>query len=134
MFVKARLVLVTFFTACQHWQAVFFGVPMKFLVKKAVVLSLSMWSFVAAAEPTIFIGADLKLGAQLIAEHQCSACHTRRVGGDGSGIYKPMGRINTPAFLRGMVEQCNTELNLGMFPEEVTAVAAVLNRDHYKFK
>jgi hypothetical protein len=25
-------------------------------------------------------------------------------------------------------------LNLQMFPEEVTAVAAVLNRDHYKFK
>jgi hypothetical protein len=33
-----------------------------------------------------------------------------------------------------MVEQCNTELHLGFFPEEVTAVAAVLNRDHYKFK
>jgi hypothetical protein len=32
-----------------------------------------------------------------------------------------------------MVEQCNTELNLGFFPEEVTAVAAVLNRDHYRF-
>jgi hypothetical protein len=25
-------------------------------------------------------------------------------------------------------------LNLGLFPEEVTSVAAVLNRDHYKFK
>ena len=36
--------------------------------------------------------------------------------------------------LRGMVEQCNTELNLGLFPEEATAVAAVLNRDHYRFK
>jgi hypothetical protein len=33
-----------------------------------------------------------------------------------------------------MVEQCNATLNLQMFPEEVTAVAAVLNRDHYKFK
>jgi len=32
-----------------------------------------------------------------------------------------------------MVEQCNTELNLGLFPEEVTSVAAVLNRDHYRF-
>lgn len=29
-----------------------------------------------------------------------------------------------------MVEQCNTELNLGLFPQEVDAVAAVLNRDH----
>ena len=33
-----------------------------------------------------------------------------------------------------MVESCNTEMNLGLFPEDVTAVAAVLNRDHYKFK
>ena len=53
---------------------------------------------------------------------------------NGSDIYNPKGRINSPAFLRGMVEQCNTELNLGLFPEEVSAVAAVLNRDHYKFK
>lgn len=88
----------------------------------------------AAAQPAIFKGADLKLGEQLIAEHKCVACHTSKVGGNGSAIYKPQGRINTPAFLRGMVEQCNTELNLGMFPEDVNAVAAVLNRDHYKFK
>lgn len=82
----------------------------------------------------LYAGADLKLGEQLIKEHKCEACHIRREGGDGSTIYKPKGRINTPGFLRGMVEQCNTELNLGMFPEEVTAVAAVLNRDHYRFR
>lgn len=88
----------------------------------------------ASAQPALFKGADVRLGEQLMAEHQCVACHVRKVGGDGSAIYKPQGRINTPAFLRGMVEQCNTELNLGMFPEEVSSVAAVLNRDHYKFK
>jgi mono/diheme cytochrome c family protein len=88
----------------------------------------------AMAQPAIFKGADLQLGEQLVSEHHCAACHARRVGGDGSAIYNPQGRINTPAFLRGMVEQCNTELNLGMFPEDVNAVAAVLNRDHYKFK
>ena len=92
------------------------------------------FSFQSWAQPAIFKGADLKVGEQLMAEHKCAACHVRRVGGDGSAIYNPKGRINTPAFLRGMVEQCNTELNLGMFPEEVNAVAAVLNRDHYKFK
>ena len=97
-------------------------------------LALFAFTQAAAAQPALFKGADLKLGEQLIAEHKCSACHARRVGGDGHAIYKPAGRINTPAFLRGMVEQCNTELNLGMFPEDVTAVAAVLNRDHYKFK
>lgn len=88
----------------------------------------------AQAEPAIFKGADLKLGEQLMAEHKCAACHATKAGGNGNAVYKPKGRINNPGLLRGMVEQCNTELNFGMFPEEVSAVAAVLNRDHYKFK
>jgi hypothetical protein len=81
----------------------------------------------------IFDGADLDLGRKLIAEHQCTACHRGKVGGDGSAIYRPTGRINTAGFLRGMVEQCNTELRLTLFPDEVTAISAVLNRDHYRF-
>jgi hypothetical protein len=83
--------------------------------------------------PEIFRDADLALGSKLIQEHKCSDCHARRVGGDGSAIYKPQGRINNPGALRGMVDYCSTELNLGLFPEEVTAVAAVLQRDHYRF-
>ena len=86
----------------------------------------------SAAE--LFKGADLELGARLIKESRCSECHIRRVGGDGSSIFRPQGRINTPGLLRGMVEQCSTELNLKLFPEDVTAIAAVLNRDHYRFK
>lgn len=89
---------------------------------------------VAAQTPALFQGADFPLGEKLIVESKCVACHQQKVGGDGSAIYRPAGRINTPGLLRGMVEQCNTELNLGLFPEEVTAVAAVLNRDHYRFK
>jgi len=90
----------------------------------------------ACAQPAaeIFRGADLALGARLVQEHGCTACHIRKVGGDGTAIFRPAGRINTPGLLRGMVEQCNTELSLGLFPEEVSAVAAVLNRDHYRFK
>ena len=88
----------------------------------------------AMAQPAIFKEADYKLGEKLIAENKCVACHVSKVGGDGSAMYKPQGRINTAGFLRGMVEQCNSQLNMGMFPEDVTSVAAVLNRDHYKFK
>lgn len=84
--------------------------------------------------PAIFRDADLPLGERLIKEHRCSECHARKVGGDGSSVYRPKARIQTAGLLRGMVEQCNTELNLGLFPEEVTAVAAVLNRDHYRFR
>jgi hypothetical protein len=91
-------------------------------------------SSLTLAQPSIFRDADYKLGEKLITESKCVACHVAKVGGDGRAIYKPQGRINTAAFLRGMVEQCNTELNLGMFPEDVNSVAAVLNRDHYKFK
>ncbi len=90
---------------------------------------------VAAQTPALhrFPDADLALGAQLRQQHQCEACHARKVGGDGSAIYRPGGRIKTPAALLTMVEMCSTELNLGLFPEDVAAVAAVLQRDHYRF-
>jgi hypothetical protein len=105
-------------------------------MKTISLLLLSiMWMPLKAQElPALYQGADLKLGEKLIAENKCSACHQQKVGGDGSAIYKPAGRVNNPGALRGMVEQCNTELNLGLFPEEVTSIAAVLNRDHYRFK
>ena len=94
-----------------------------------------LWTSNARAQGAeIFKDADLALGEKMIAEHKCVACHVSKVGGDGSAMYKPLGRINNAGLLRGMVEMCNTQMNLGMFPEEVSAVAAVLNRDHYKFK
>ncbi len=104
---------------------------MKSLFSSATLL-VSTFSFAQGA--SVFQGADLPLGARLIEEHKCVACHTQKTNGKPSTIYRPLGRINTAGLLRGMVEQCNSELNLGMFPEDVTAVAAVLNRDYYKFK
>lgn len=98
-----------------------------------ISLLLGLLASVRAQVPVVFQGADLKLGEKLIADNKCVACHQQKVGGDGSAMYRPAGRINTAGYLRGMVEQCNTELNLGFFPEEVTAVAAVLNRDYYRF-
>jgi hypothetical protein len=93
------------------------------------------WASAAAQPvPEIFRDTDLALGERLIKEHRCTECHVRKVGGDGAAIYRPTGRISTAGFLRGMVEQCNTELNLGLFPEEVSSIAAVLNRNHYRFK
>ena len=78
--------------------------------------------------------ADLAVGEKLLREHACTACHVRKVGGDGSAIYRPAGRINTPSALVTMVERCNTELSLQLFPEDVVSIAAVLQRDHYRFR
>ncbi|MFZ2308294.1 MAG: hypothetical protein WAW73_15060 [Rhodoferax sp.] len=98
-----------------------------------IVLSLTCGLAISQV-PSLYAGADLAQGAQLIEEHKCNECHQRHVGGDGRDIYNPQGRINTLGLLRGMVEACNTQLNLGLFPDEVNSIAAVLNRDHYKLK
>ncbi len=104
---------------------------------KHLMFALPAWvaaAVLAQDVPALYEGADLKLGEKLIAENQCDACHIRNVGGDGKAIYRPGGRVNSLGLLRGQVEACNTTLNLAFFPEEVTSVAAVLNRDHYRFK
>ncbi|MBN9372024.1 hypothetical protein JNX00_12880 [Hydrogenophaga sp. YM1] len=98
----------------------------------ALVLALPALAHAQGA--AIFKDADLALGEKLLADNQCAQCHVKQVGGDGSAIYRPQGRINNAGLLRGMVENCSTRLNLQLFPEEVTAIAAVLNRDHYRFK
>jgi len=103
-------------------------------MKRTAAALLVAAPLAAFAQAPLFQDADLALGEKLIAEHKCTACHIRRVGGDGSAIYRPKDRISTAGALRGMVDYCSTELNLGLFPEEVTAVAAVLDRDHYHFE
>jgi hypothetical protein len=42
--------------------------------------------------------------------------------------------VNTLAKLKVMVERCNTELRLDLFPEDEADVAAYLNKQFYKFK
>ncbi len=106
-----------------------------FKIRSWLACGLLGFSFTAAAQvPEIFKDADLKLGEKLIAENKCNQCHALKWSDDGKAIYRPKGRINTPSLLRGMVDQCSIQLNLSLFPEEVTAIAAVLNRDHYHFK
>ena len=102
-------------------------------MRKLSVLLAFVLTSAGAQVPALFQGADTRLGEKLIAQNKCAACHQKKVGGDGNAIYRPAGRINNPGALGAMVEQCNTQLNLGMFPEDVIAVAAVLNRDHYHF-
>jgi hypothetical protein len=102
---------------------------------RAAAFVISIAPAIAHAQGAeIFRDADLKLGEKLIAEHKCAQCHAQRVGGNGSAIYRPTGRVNSVGRLRGTVQQCSTQLNLQLFPEELDAIAAVLNRDYYKFK
>lgn len=103
-------------------------------MKTLFCLMLLAFGPARAQLPLLYQGADLDVGQQLIVQNKCAQCHQRKVGGDGSAIYRPGKRIASAAALRGMVEMCNTELNLALFPDEVNSIAAVLNRDFYRFK
>ena len=104
------------------------------MIRGALACVLLGFGLNAAAQTrALFKDADLNLGEKLIVQHKCNQCHAQKWADDGKAIYRPKGRIDTPGALRGMVEQCSLQLNLSLFPEEVTAIAAVLNRDHYRF-
>ncbi len=107
----------------------------RFIAAAALALTAFAWppQSASANELHRYADADIALGERLLSENRCAECHVRRVGGDGSAIYRPRGRINNPGALRGMVDYCSVELKLSLFAEEVTAIAAVLQRDHYRF-
>ena len=72
---------------------------------------------------------------KLIADAKCEACHVSKVGGDGSAIYlRKDRRVTTKSKLLPQVARCNSELSLGLFPDDETAIAAYLDATHYHFK
>jgi hypothetical protein len=108
--------------------------PVRLLSLVAMAVCLTLAATAAFSQgAALFAGADLALGSKLIAQHKCDGCHANSVGGDGSDMYNPKGRVNTAARLKAMVEACDARLNLKLFPEELDAIAGALNRDHYKF-
>ena len=79
--------------------------------------------------------ATIITGKKLVADSKCEACHASKVGGDGSQIYlRKDKRVTALSKLQPQVARCNTDLNLGLFPEDEAAIAAYLNANFYKFK
>jgi hypothetical protein len=82
-----------------------------------------------------FATANLENGKE-IDQHKCYACHAKKTGfGNGDMIYtRSDSKVNSLAKLKSMVERCNTELRLDLFPEDEVDVTAYLNKQFYKFK
>ncbi len=89
---------------------------------------------VGAQTPNAFKDASPSQGHKLMSERQCDACHAQKWGNDGKDIYRPGTHIHNANELRKRVNQCNTGLNLNLFPEEETDIAAWLNESYYHFK
>jgi hypothetical protein len=80
---------------------------------------------------------ELTLGRRLLDEHRCNgACHqSHAADNDPLSLYTRDNRkVNDRAALRRMVETCASSLGSMIFPEEIDAVVAALDQDHYRLK
>lgn len=81
------------------------------------------------------LAADVAEGRKLVAQHKCENCHHNKTLGDAKAIYlRKDRRATTMEKLKAQVTACNTELNIGLFPEDEEHIVAFLNETYYKFK
>ena len=100
---------------------------MKHLTFVLMGLALAAGSAHAAGDPAE--------GRKLVTEKKCEACHHNKTLGDAKAIYLRKDRkVTTPAQLKARVALCNSELNLGLFPEDEEHIVAYLNETYYKFR
>lgn len=72
---------------------------------------------------------------KVLHEKQCTTCHAKMYGGDGSKIYTHDGRqLSDRLELLQRVAACSAQTKAGWFPEEELDVAAFLNQQYYQFK
>lgn len=96
--------------------------------------ALLLLPFIAATSIALAAGPDVAEGKKLVAEKKCEICHNNLTMGDAKAVYLRKDRkVTTLAKLKAQVAACNTQLNLGLFPEEEEQIAAYLDREYYKF-
>lgn len=73
------------------------------------------------------VALERTISGEVYTDANCETCHS-------SDIYtRPNRRVHTYSRLEAQVEMCNTMLDVGWFPDEVSAVATYLNQKYYKF-
>lgn len=108
------------------------------LLSKTAAIPLALMFTV----PTTVFAGDAESGKELFhdveinatvngiayTEANCTTCHDQ-------DVYTRSDRLSTSLVkLESFVERCNTNLDVGWFPEDVSDVAAYLNQEYYKFK
>jgi len=65
--------------------------------------------------------------AQQLYQENCVKCH-------GSEVYtRPDRKIHSLDALKGQVRMCEQNLGLTWFDDQINSVAALLNKEYYKF-
>jgi cytochrome c peroxidase len=77
---------------------------------------------------------DPAQGRKLVAEKKCEICHNNKTLGDAKAVYLRKDRkVTSLPKLKAQVALCNSELNLGLFPEDEEHVVTFLDQTYYKF-
>lgn len=89
---------------------------------------LSLCTFIGATSLALTAQADMISEGKALHDKNCMSCHQAE-------MYKRDNRkVKTLASLETSVENCNTQLGTGWFPEDVQAVTKYLNATYYKLK
>ena len=81
-----------------------------------------------------FAAGDAAQGRKLVAEKKCELCHHNKTMGDAKAIYLRKDRkVASLPQLKARVALCNSELNLGLFPEDEEHIVAFLDQTYYRF-
>lgn len=105
-------------------------------MKKSVLVTILLMGVSSAYAGNPDNGAELYHEVELertirgeqYTDANCETCHA------ASFYQREDRKVTSLLKLEATVEGCNTNLDVGWFPEDVSDVAAYLNREYYKFK
>jgi cytochrome c2 len=92
-------------------------------------------ALLATALPVLAIAAgSAGEGRKLVDSTKCETCHQNKVYGPVGTVYLRKDRkVTSWPKLKAQVALCNSELNLGLFPEDEEHIATFLDATYYKF-
>ncbi len=91
-------------------------------------------ALLATALPALaFAAPSADEGKKLVESTKCERCHQDKVYGPVGTVYTRQDRkVTSWAKLKAQVALCNSELGLGLFPEDEEHIATFLNGAYYK--
>lgn len=104
-------------------------------MNRVIALLLAGWAgSLMAADPeqgrALYYGVEIErtIQGQHYTDANCETCH------DDSFYQRDGRKVHNLAALQAYVEGCNTNLDVGWFPDEVADVAAWMNAAFYRFE
>src|SRR5471030_672252 len=103
-------------------------------MRLALAALLALLALLPAVAVAVAAAGDVEEGRKLVAEHRCEVCHQAKTLGDAGAVYLRKDRkVTSLTKLKAQVAVCNSELNLGLFPEDEEHIAAYLDQAYYRF-